>query len=269
MPSRSRVERDGLVEVLDGHADVIDPPEHGRGGLARARRSGLGGRRSRARARLAAARERLGSAAPSRPGSAATRRSMSSRSSTSFSSSVKANASSSVRFSATSFMRAPVREVGRGTAAPRRPCGACGRTSSSRRPAAACDVSSVPMPYCVTIERLISWTLRRSSDGAGGDLAEDDVLGHPAAEQHDQVVEQLVPGLQVAVLLGQVERVAERLAARDDRDAVHLLHRGQQLRAERVAGLVVGDHPLLVLGDHPARLHAGDHPLERGLEVAA
>jgi hypothetical protein len=25
-----RVERDGLVEVLDGHADVVDAPEHGR-----------------------------------------------------------------------------------------------------------------------------------------------------------------------------------------------------------------------------------------------
>ena len=42
---------------------------------------------------------------------------------------------------------------------------------------------------------------------------------------------------------------------------------GEQLRAERVAGLVVGDHPLLVVGDHAARLHAGHDPLERGLEV--
>ena len=32
-------------------------------------------------------------------------------------------------------------------------------------------------------------------------------------------------------------------------------------------GLVVGHHALLVLGDHAARLHAGDHPLERRLEV--
>ena len=102
---------------------------------------------------------------------------------------------------------------------------------------------------------------------AGGDLAEDQVLGDPPAEEHDQVVHELLLGLQVAVLLGQVERVAERAAARDDRDAVHLLDAREQLRAERVAGLVVGDHPLLVVGDHAPRLHARDHPLERGLEV--
>ena len=46
---------------------------------------------------------------------------------------------------------------------------------------------------------------------------------------------------QVAVLLGQVERVAQGLAARHDRDLVHLRDRGQQLRHQRVAGLVVGD----------------------------
>jgi hypothetical protein len=28
---RRPVELDGRVEVLDGHADVIDPPEHGAG----------------------------------------------------------------------------------------------------------------------------------------------------------------------------------------------------------------------------------------------
>ena len=93
------------------------------------------------------------------------------------------------------------------------------------------------------------------------------LLGDAPAEQHDQVVAQLLLRLQVAVLLGQVQRVAERAAARDDRDLVHLLDRGQQLGAERVAGLVVGDDALLVVVHHPARLHAGDHALERGVEV--
>ncbi len=36
-----------------------------------------------------------------------------------------------------------------------------------------------------------------------------------------------------------------------------------------MARLVVGHHALLVVGDHPARLHAGHHPLERRLEVAS
>ena len=35
------VEPNGVVEVLDGHADVIDPPEHGRVSLGSARYEGL------------------------------------------------------------------------------------------------------------------------------------------------------------------------------------------------------------------------------------
>ena len=101
----------------------------------------------------------------------------------------------------------------------------------------------------------------------GGDLAEDEMLGDPPAEEHDEVVHQLLLGLQVAVLLRQVEGVAECAAARDDRNAVHLLDAGEELGADGVPGLVVGHDPLLVIGDHAARLHAGDDPLERRLEV--
>ena len=43
--------------------------------------------------------------------------------------------------------------------------------------------------------------------------------------------------------------------------------RRQQLAAQRVAGLVVGDDALLVVGECAARLHPGDDPLERGVEV--
>ena len=103
--------------------------------------------------------------------------------------------------------------------------------------------------------------------GAGRDRAEHDLLGDAAAEQHGHVVEQLLARLQVAVLGGQVERVAERPPARDDRDPVHAVDRRQQLAAQRVAGLVVGDDALLVRVEHAPRLHAGDHALERGVEV--
>ena len=51
-------------------------------------------------------------------------------------------------------------------------------------------------------------------------LAQEDVLGHPAAQAHHQVVHQLLLGAQVAVLLGQVEDVAERAAARTQLDRV-------------------------------------------------
>ena len=59
----------------------------------------------------------------------------------------------------------------------------------------------------------------------------------------------------------------ERLAARDDRDLVDAVDAGQELRAQRVAGLVVGDDLLLVRVEHPPRLHAGDDALERLVEV--
>ena len=102
---------------------------------------------------------------------------------------------------------------------------------------------------------------------AGRDRAEDDLLGDAPAEQHRHVVDQLLARLQVAVLLGQVERVAQRPAAGDDRDLVHAVDAGQQLGAQRVAGLVPGDDAALVLVERAARLHAGDHALERAVEV--
>ena len=104
--------------------------------------------------------------------------------------------------------------------------------------------------------------------GAGGDRAEHDLLGDPPAEQHGHVVDQLLAGLQVAVLGGQVQGVAERPPAGHDRDAVDAVHRRQQLAAERVAGLVEGHDVLLVHVQHALRLHAGDHPLDGRVEVA-
>ena len=54
--------------------------------------------------------------------------------------------------------------------------------------------------------------------GARRDLAERELLRRAAAEQHADLVQQLLAGAQVAILLRQVERVAERLPARHDRD---------------------------------------------------
>jgi hypothetical protein len=48
---------------------------------------------------------------------------------------------------------------------------------------------------------------------------------------------------------------------------VDLVDAGEQLGAQRVAGLVEGDDAPLVVGQGPPRLHAGDHALERGVEV--
>ena len=82
--------------------------------------------------------------------------------------------------------------------------------------------------------------------GAGGHRAEDDLLGDAAAEEDRHLVDELVAGLQVGVLVGQVDHVAQRAAARDDRDLVHAVDAVDQLAAQRVAGLVEGHDAALV-----------------------
>ena len=105
--------------------------------------------------------------------------------------------------------------------------------------------------------------------GAVGDRAEDQGLGGATAQEHGHHVDQLGAGAQVAVLGGQVERVAQRPSARDDRDAVDRVDGGQQLGDEGMAGLVVGDDAALAVVEAPARLHPGDDALERLIEVDA
>ena len=103
--------------------------------------------------------------------------------------------------------------------------------------------------------------------GAVRDAAEHDLLGGAAGERDLHPVDELLPRVQVAVLLGEVERVAEGLAARDDRRLVHGEALAHQVRHERVAALVVGEDPLLLLGHDLALLEAGDDPLHGVVEV--
>ena len=102
---------------------------------------------------------------------------------------------------------------------------------------------------------------------AVGDAPEDDLLGGAAGERHLHHVEELFLRVQVALLQRQVVRVAERVAAPDDR---HLLDREQvahQMCEERVPALVVGEDPLLLLGDDAPLLQAGDDAFHRAFEV--
>ena len=71
--------------------------------------------------------------------------------------------------------------------------------------------------------------------GAGGDLAEDDLLGGAAAQGHRHRVGQLGAGGEELVLGRQADRVAERLAAADDRDLVDRVAVRQQVADDRVA----------------------------------
>ena len=73
---------------------------------------------------------------------------------------------------------------------------------------------------------------------AGRDLAERDLLGRAAAEQHRELAEQIAARHQVAILERQLHRVAERAeAALHDRDLVHRV----EVRAARVATIAWPD----------------------------
>ena len=67
--------------------------------------------------------------------------------------------------------------------------------------------------------------------GPGGHRAEHDLLGDAATEEDRHLVDELVARLQVGVLVGQVDHVAQRAAARDDGDLVHAVDAVDQLAA--------------------------------------
>ena len=104
--------------------------------------------------------------------------------------------------------------------------------------------------------------------GAGGDLTEDDLLGGPASQRHRHRVVELRAGGEELVLRRQGDRVAERLAAADDRNLVDRVGVGQQVPDDRVPELVVGGDQSLLLRHHPALLlRAGDHAHDPFLEL--
>ena len=139
------------------------------------------------------------------------------------------------------------------------------RAALGGRPCAR--VIDVPIAYSWIIAREISATRCRSLAAPVVTAPKTISSATRPPSSTVMLVDQLLARLEVAVLVGQVERVAERAAARDDRDLVHAVDAGQQLGAQRVAGLVEGDDAALVLVERAARLHAGDDALERVVEV--
>ena len=104
--------------------------------------------------------------------------------------------------------------------------------------------------------------------GTGRGVAEDEPLGHVAAEQSGDLVLELGLALEVAVLGRQRHRVAEGHAAADDRDLGDRIALGQDALDDGVAALVVGDDRLLRVRDDPGlALRAGDDPLQGFLEL--
>ena len=104
---------------------------------------------------------------------------------------------------------------------------------------------------------------------AVGHGVEDHLLGGPAAHEGGDLRQELVPGLEVLVLLRQVQGIPQRpLGVGDNGD---LLHGGGVLLLEGhhgVAHLVIGHQPLFELGEHRVLLlRAGDDQLEGGQQV--
>src|SRR5207302_2951620 len=94
--------------------------------------------------------------------------------------------------------------------------------------------------------------------GAGGHVAEHQLLGGTATEEDGQVVDQEGLGVRVAVVERDLLGQPERHAARDDRHLVHRIGTREELGDEGVARLVVGRVPaLLEADDHrlPLRPH--------------
>src|SRR5439155_11751037 len=89
-----------------------------------------------------------------------------------------------------------------------------------------------------------------------------------STERHRKVRHQIRLRGQVAVLARERDRVAERLAAADDRDLVDLRLLVEIVADDRVPELVVRGDTTLLLGEETRLLlRAGDHPHDPLLEL--
>ena len=100
------------------------------------------------------------------------------------------------------------------------------------------------------------------------DVVAHEFLGNATAQEHGELVEHLVLGLEEVVLLRQLQRIAQGLAAADNRDLVDRIGVLQDVAHQGVAALVVGNRGALGLGHHAAlALRSGNHALHRFLDL--
>ena len=90
--------------------------------------------------------------------------------------------------------------------------------------------------------------MREVARRTGARLAEEQLLGDHAAERDLDRADDLGAGLREALLVVGVGEQAERVAALDDRQHLELAVVTDEVRDDRVAGLVGRDRALLVLG---------------------
>ena len=103
--------------------------------------------------------------------------------------------------------------------------------------------------------------------GAGGHLAEEDLLGDPAAERRADAVEQLFLGLQRALVREVLGEPQGAFGPRDDRELEQRHATFEEPADDCVAALVHGDRLSLLLIHQPLLLDAADDALHGHLEV--
>ena len=100
------------------------------------------------------------------------------------------------------------------------------------------------------------------------DVIAHEFLGNATAQEHGELVEHLVLGLEEVVLLRKLQRVAQSLTAADDRDLVDRIGVLQDVAHQGVTALVVGNRGALGLGHHATlALRSGNHTLHRFLDL--
>ena len=124
------------------------------------------------------------------------------------------------------------------------------------------------MPHWQTILRAISVAFSKSLAAPVVVLFEEHHLGDASGHEHGELGLEIILGVGVAVVEGQLLGQAQGQAARDDRDLVDGVGLGDERGHEGVAGLVVGRVPLfLVADDHALALDAHEDLVLGVLEV--
>ena len=100
------------------------------------------------------------------------------------------------------------------------------------------------------------------------DVIAHELLGNAAAQEHGKLVEHLVLGLEEVILLRKLQRVAQSLAAADDRNLMNRIGVLQDVTHQSVTALMIGNRGALGLGHHATlALRSGNHALHRLLDL--
>ena len=99
---------------------------------------------------------------------------------------------------------------------------------------------------------------------AGGNVVKDELFGHAAAQQRNDLFTHLIARYVQQILLGQGNGKPQRLSARHDGDLMHRILRGQMVHRNGVPRFVIGGDPAVAFELHIAALFRTGNDLEHG-----